>query len=110
MCKQKTEYEMRIRDGSSDVCSSDLRDQGDEIGAARHREERRVGAEMVEDEARIFRHQHPADRAGGAADTDHRSDRMSVVVGKSVSVRVDLGCRRLIQQQFTTRHVSRVSY
>src|SRR3546814_5005748 len=29
MCcfKQKTEYEMRISDGSSDVCSSDLRDR-----------------------------------------------------------------------------------
>src|SRR3546814_3467373 len=26
-CKQKTAYEMRISDWSSDVCSSDLRDQ-----------------------------------------------------------------------------------
>src|SRR3546814_4579682 len=26
-------YEMRIRDGSSDVCSSDLRDQGARLGA-----------------------------------------------------------------------------
>src|SRR3546814_8840119 len=33
---QKTAYEMRIRDGSSDVCSSDL-------VAARQRDERRVG-------------------------------------------------------------------
>src|SRR3546814_10564902 len=35
------------------------RNQGDQISAARHREKRRVGAEMIEDEARIFRHQHP---------------------------------------------------
>src|SRR3546814_4394636 len=38
--KQKTAYDMRISDWSSDVCSSDLGDQGkalgDRIGAFRH--------------------------------------------------------------------------
>src|SRR3546814_14627691 len=29
-CKQKTAYEMRISDWSSDVCSSDLRDRADD--------------------------------------------------------------------------------
>src|SRR3546814_4448807 len=31
--KQKTAYEMRISDWSSDVCSSDLRDRLDQLGA-----------------------------------------------------------------------------
>src|SRR3546814_5530758 len=41
LCKQKTAYEMRISDWSSDVCSSDLRDllgpvdEGDGIGGQR---------------------------------------------------------------------------
>src|SRR3546814_5116798 len=38
--KQKTAYEMRISDWSSDVCSSDLLDLGDE-GALRPAEQRR---------------------------------------------------------------------
>src|SRR3546814_8912039 len=73
------------------------RDQGDEIGAARHREERRVGSDMVEDEARIFRHQHPADLAGGAADTDHRSDRRA---GEYVGwQRVEIGGKGLVRRR-----------
>src|SRR3546814_7848843 len=32
--KQKTAYEMRISDWSSDVCSSDLLQRGDHLGAA----------------------------------------------------------------------------
>src|SRR3546814_10197660 len=31
-CKQKTAYEMRISDWSSDVCSSDLRHVGETVG------------------------------------------------------------------------------
>src|SRR3546814_4318268 len=34
--KQKTAYEMRIVDGSSDVCSSDLRDAGQRISGRLH--------------------------------------------------------------------------
>src|SRR3546814_7502679 len=62
--KQKTAYDMRISDWSSDVCSSDLHtDQGtppnssasprprlscsDRIGASMRSEERRVGKECV---------------------------------------------------------------
>src|SRR3546814_20719422 len=82
--KQKTAYEMRISDWSSDVCSSDLG----------------------------LRPARPADRGGrrgraGAADArDGRclgqfalgGDRKSVELGKSVSVRVDLGGRRIIKK------------
>src|SRR3546814_4721347 len=39
--KQKTAYEMRISDWSSDVCSSDLRDRA-EVGQGFHQRERRA--------------------------------------------------------------------
>src|SRR3546814_4035005 len=64
--KQKTAYEMRISDWSSDVCSSDLR---------RHQRARRHAA----DEAIAFDQQRPcavagrrhgSDQPGGAAATD----------------------------------------
>src|SRR3546814_3862489 len=39
-CKQKTAYEMRISDWSSDVCSSDLVEQRFQVDAGRHRVDR----------------------------------------------------------------------
>src|SRR3546814_18388109 len=46
----------------------------------------------------------PVDVARRAADRlDQRRDRKSVVWGKSVSVRVDLGGRRIIKKKNTTR-------
>src|SRR3546814_9935309 len=83
--KQKTAYEMRISDWSSDVCSSDLTccscwDRNSADGLATPRRPRSVMA---------------------------NTDRKSVVLGKSVSVRVDLGGRRIIKKKTTrcTRHV-----
>src|SRR3546814_6802437 len=83
--KQKTAYEMRISEWSSDVCSSDLRRRPasgcsacDPVPA--HRQSRRD---------RLPHHPHrPPPR-----------DRKSVVSGKSVSVRVVLGGRRIIKQK-----------
>src|SRR3546814_21155280 len=74
--KQKTAYEMRISDWSSDVCSSDLPTRRDQPS-------------------------RPArGRAGRPAPTPRRAaDRKSVVEGKSVSVRVDLGGRRIIKKK-----------
>src|SRR3546814_10473188 len=43
LCKQKTAYEMRISDWSSDVCSSDL-DQPDRDGEGDQRIEAEIGA------------------------------------------------------------------
>src|SRR3546814_19319128 len=96
--KQKTAYEMRISDWSSDVCSSDL--AGDQ-----HQPDRRWpgGGRGVAGAG----HVRPSwSRAGGPAGRIDLSadrgalgspgDRKSVVLGKSVSVRVDLGCRRMI--------------
>src|SRR3546814_8698431 len=49
--KQKTAYEMRISDWSSDVCSSDLlvgRFPRHEMATARHLDDRRIGDQFVQ--------------------------------------------------------------
>src|SRR3546814_12327253 len=105
---------MRISDWSSDVCSSDLCfkrlscTQADRpfrclryvLATAVHR-----AADAVHDEAAIgiagmeiadsCRYLHAFPRPGGAFELD----RTSVVSGKSVSVRVDLGGRRIIKKK-----------
>src|SRR3546814_9842893 len=78
---QKTAYEMRISDWSSDVCSSDL--------PVRLAARRRVGPGAVRPEA-------SADRL---VVVPVEVDRKSVVEGTSVSVRVDLGGRRIITKK-----------
>src|SRR3546814_2490885 len=97
--KQKTAYEMRISDWSSDVCSSDL---DTDITA--------LGAQV--DDAHLFdgldegigTAVHDRHFAGIHLDDDIvdaecvKGDRKSVVEGKSVSVRVDLGGRRIIKK------------
>src|SRR3546814_13279539 len=81
--KQKTAYERRISDWSSDVCSSDLR--------RRRRLSR--GADPFRNQ--LSRLSHHAAARGGLS----RQARKSVVQGKSVSVRVDLGGHRLIKKK-----------
>src|SRR3546814_18577641 len=81
--KQKTAYEMRISDWSSDVCSSDLEAEQGRRGV---RVELHADAVVGEIEAA-----EGGDQAVGG-------DRKSVVEGKSVSVRVDLGGRRIIKK------------
>src|SRR3546814_15925611 len=103
--KQKTAYEMRISDWSSDVCSSDL--DGKLVGQRR-------AALLALVEVGEARRQAGAHAAGGlhrigklgrvGAGERHHGDRKSVVWGKGVSVRVDLGGRRIIKQ---TRHNTR---
>src|SRR3546814_2449720 len=100
--KQKTAYEMRISDWSSDVCSSDL-----------------AGLDPVEDERVALGFRHPDIGLGVDFEIDRAAlakfvaddiagalpaalvgeDRKSVVSGKSVSVRVDLGGRRIIKKK-----------
>src|SRR3546814_2951832 len=100
--KQKTAYEMRISDWSSDVCSSDLVRSGAErrrrIGnAARCRRQpcryRCAWRHGVSDNHDV---EGPT-LLGGARlpQSNQRPDRKSVVQGKSVSVRVDLGGLRI---------------
>src|SRR3546814_10819236 len=80
--KQKTAYEMRISDWSSDVCSSDL---SATPGKSPRHERVARGAFM------------PSPPVSPAPHLP--LDRKSVVSGKSVSVRVDLGGRRIIKEK-----------
>src|SRR3546814_17388629 len=84
---------MRISDWSADVCSSDL-DRG--------------GAEVrLEEQQQCSKPQEPQ-RLQHALQS--RADRKSVVSGKSVSVRVDLGGRRSIKNNKACREELRATY
>src|SRR3546814_18566696 len=107
---------MRISDWSSDVCSSDLRQHD-----AKHRLQLRraadrcslfkLGIEPVHGMAQQGisvgnkEQRHDGNRAPVADDVQLRQpgtaqqDRKSVVEGKGVSVRVDLGGRRIIKKK-----------
>src|SRR3546814_18024283 len=107
---------MRISDWSSEVCSSDLlatnRVGIHIIAKCKHvayAERIKINNTAVKGTItrRVDRvsgkpfHAHPAFmRAPGAfRDTQSKADRKSVVSGKSVSVRVDLGGRRIITKK-----------
>src|SRR3546814_3895777 len=90
--KQKTAYEMRISDWSSDVCSSDLPDARTGEGA---------GGTAAGVAAPAQRPPGAGADRPGRAGADRRQERKSVVKGKSVSVRVDLGGRRIIKKKTT---------
>src|SRR3546814_14618453 len=51
---------------------------------------------------------HPLDSRGGLPVVEDRRDRKSVVWGKSVSVRVDLGGRRLIKKKNITNKIQAI--
>src|SRR3546814_14057441 len=100
--KQKTAYEMRISDWSSDVCSSDLC-RGSRLRrrpADRRRSQPRSPAPVRRHVPRQ-RSQARSDAPGSrrAWRRAARQDRKSVVSGKSVSVRVNLGGRRIIKKK-----------
>src|SRR3546814_16147734 len=88
--KQKTAYELRISDWSSDVCSSDLPKNG-KITISSPVARALIG-KCEGDEVEV--------RAPTGIRTFEllRIDRKSVVSGKSVSVRVDLGGGRIINK------------
>src|SRR3546814_1091227 len=120
--KQKTAYDWRIGDWSSDVCSSELADEaldGDvALVVVQRREQADHGHHRVGDQATPHAGVHAvvegldvdedvdvaAQRGGegGQADVPVRGvgeDRKSVGLGKSVSVCVDLGGSRGIKQK-----------
>src|SRR3546814_16327828 len=112
---------MRISDWSSDVCSSDL------IGHGLHQDLRDVGPDHVEVAQRRLGGAGQAlaiglrrrldlgvlggeggrgaegDRPEGERQDVSHGDRKSVVWGKSVSVRLDLGGRRIIKKKKTRK-------
>src|SRR3546814_15296200 len=97
--KQKTAYDMRISDWSSDVCSSDLSDGY----RRRHRLHRAGLPRRARDDggvAAAHLRRLPALRpvwSLSAGPARPSSDRKSVVWGQSVSVRVEHGGRRIIK-------------
>src|SRR3546814_13240801 len=111
---------MRISDWSSDVCSSDLRRRastgkpitsGHSTGSTHTRRPGSEGAMLTKRKAAQAGRTKLASlvAAAGAAPLDRRSflDRKSVVSGKSVSVRVELGGRRIIKKK---KRYNRTSY
>src|SRR3546814_15825864 len=107
--KQKTAYEMRISDWSSDVCSSDLVRhivalRGDMPGGAPYRAHPDGYANAIELVAGL-KAVAPFDISVAAYPEVHpdadcpQTARKSVVSGKSVAVRVDLGGRRIITKK-----------
>src|SRR3546814_18773755 len=102
--KQKTAYEMRISDWSSDVCSSDLsqRKAVQWSGNAEWPALREPGRQSHR------RDQRAAAKGRGSGHRSARQDRKSVVSGKRGSVRVDLDGRVVIKQKVTS--VSDASY
>src|SRR3546814_15918523 len=94
---------MRISDWSSDVCSSDLPAGGrDPVLPADVRAAPGLAGDCprlpigTEDPALAG---PPDPPAAGVRRHDRRLDRKSVVYGTSVSVRVDLGGRRILKKQ-----------
>src|SRR3546814_3465740 len=118
--KQNTAYEMRISDWSSDVCSSDLRRRACPTSAPRRDRSVRSfrGVERRDRSVRSFRSGRSVRSGPASAVAGHAGwwpegpgevvglrlpeDRKSVVSGKSVAVRVDLGCCRNIKKKKKT--------
>src|SRR3546814_11203530 len=98
--KQKTAYEMRISDWSSDVCSSDLPTPASGVHDITELDQTWAGAagDMVSTtgDLQVFLH---ALLTGQLLPPAQQRDRKSVVLGKSVSVRVDLGGRSIIKKK-----------
>src|SRR3546814_4642550 len=98
--KQKAAYEGRMRDCSSDVCSSDLivlaigyvRDC--EVGDCNTQPQRQKWSGMEN-----HRQYQSFNQVRARIDQRQEADRHSVVSGKSVSVRVDLSGRSCINKK-----------
>src|SRR3546814_18044207 len=106
---------MRSSDWSSDVCSSDLLKALPDASLAggyvlfpdpwpkkRHQWRRIVNPDTLTDWARLLPRGHELRLATDVPDYQRWIDRKSVVSGKSVSVRVDLGGRRIIKKKNIT--------
>src|SRR3546814_21182143 len=115
--KQKTAYEMRISDWSSDVCSSDVNaestdDAEDENGGRHNRRRNSQEHDEDADQRHIEHDQHSIadEHAGNHAPEEMRAvanapgpgnhpDRKSVGEGKNVSVRVYLGGSQFLKKK-----------
>src|SRR3546814_17299758 len=113
--KQKTAYDMRISDWSSDVCSSDLLDSEDATVAAFEsaatalnipfKTIRDTYADGRADYERRLILVRPDQSVVWTANTPPEEDRKSVVSGKRGSVRVDLGGGRYSKKTKNTKSI-----
>src|SRR3546814_17940964 len=101
--KQKTAYEMLISDCSSDVCSSDLLKGGGRFDNEIFQKTAQLVNQFIKSTPeKLFKWAHRLKVDGKCEYYGERcnlTDRKSVVQGKSVSVRVDLGGRRIIKKK-----------
>src|SRR3546814_15676808 len=98
--KQKTAYEMRISDWSSDVCSSDLcssgmRNRSSGLRILCFASSRRLATGTSSSSSSLS----ITALGGDTRSPNEIADRKSVVYGKSVTVRVDHGRRRFIKNK-----------
>src|SRR3546814_20740946 len=103
--KQKTAYEMRISDWSSDVCSSDLDDHRIALERSGHFFSRCIDVTQIGVAVAAPRRCADCDEHGIGLG-DRGGDRKSVVEGKSGSVRVDLGWRRILKKKIKKTDMS----
>src|SRR3546814_20438186 len=111
--KPKTSYEMRISDWSSDVCSSDLTPvmigEGPVAAGQLSDVPAEAGntAEAAPDEIIVTARSEapPSDPLQNVNIEAFQVDRKRVVSGTSVSVRVDLGGRRIITKESNTKNL-----
>src|SRR3546814_5461413 len=106
--KQKTAYEMRISDWSSDVCSSDLSFRG-QVSALSSLVLTKNGQSTKPVLGWLSRATCRTNCTNRCCGLSNPPDRKSVVSGKSVSVRVDLGGRRIIKNK-TTKQTPPTNY
>src|SRR3546814_15173602 len=95
--KQKTAYDMRISDWSSDVCSSDLHPPS--CSRRCHCGRDGLRSRWPNDWGRSWSGRKGASTLRPRRRPARTEDRKSVVSGKRVSVRVDLGGRRIIKKK-----------
>src|SRR3546814_4546485 len=93
--KQKTAYEMRISDWSSDVCSSDLHGR-----RALKAEIRQLLSDQTDIDTEMYLLlDEQGNKLAGNLDLFDAARSEERRVGKGVSVRVDLGGRRIIKKK-----------
>src|SRR3546814_17254633 len=94
--KQKTAYEMRISDWSSDVCSSDLAVHRRRSADVARIDPAGIERDVAAESGRLVLRQV----VGPSGVARVLPDRKIVVSGQSVSVRVVLGARRILIKKF----------
>src|SRR3546814_16283183 len=101
--KQKTAYELRISDWSSDVCSSDLSRARSPAPPPKQSPATSSCCRRLAPRSTSIRIMNSAATRFAPPYRRSAQDRKSVAEGKSVYVRVDLGGRRIIKKKQNTQ-------